>query len=78
MKETFYGFKQFIGCSWWKMDAYCTISTSQGGAEIKYLLQRGMSGNGILLAKPFRPLGTSLAWENSVLGLHDYRTCFFM
>ena len=37
--------------------------TSQGGPEIKYLLQGEMSGKGNLLAKISRPLGTSLAWR---------------
>jgi hypothetical protein len=37
--------------------------TSQGGSEIKYILQGEMSGKGSLLAKPSRPLGTSLAWR---------------
>jgi hypothetical protein len=39
------------------------IPTSQGGLEIKYLLQGGMSEKGSLLAKPSGPLGTSLAWR---------------
>jgi hypothetical protein len=37
--------------------------TSQGELEIKHFLQGGMSGKGSLLAKPSRPLGTSLAWR---------------
>jgi hypothetical protein len=37
---------------------------SQDGPEIKCLLHRGMSGKGSLLAKPSRPLGTSLAWRS--------------
>jgi hypothetical protein len=37
--------------------------TSQSGPEIKYLLQGGASGKESLLAKPSRPLGTSLAWR---------------
>ena len=49
--------------------------TSQGGPEVKYLLQGGMSGKGSLLAKPSRPLGTSLKWR-SVLSLHDHRSHF--
>jgi len=61
MKGTVHGSKQFIGCSWWKMDEYCTKPTSQGKPQIKYLLQGGMSGKGSLLANPSRPLGTSLA-----------------
>ena len=39
------------------------IQLTQGGPEIKYLLQEGMSGKGSLLAKPSGPLGTSLAWR---------------
>ena len=46
--------KQFVGCSWRKMDAKRTTPTSQGRPEIKYLLQGGLS-------KPSEPLGTSLA-----------------
>jgi hypothetical protein len=37
-----------------------TIPTSQGGPEVKYLLQGGVSGKESLLAKSYRPLGTSL------------------
>jgi hypothetical protein len=33
--------KLFIECSWQTMDAYLTVPTSQGGPEIKYLLQGG-------------------------------------
>jgi hypothetical protein len=43
--------------------------TSQGGPEIKYRLQGGVSSKESLLAKPSRPLGTSLIWR-SVLSLH--------
>lgn len=50
--------------------------TSQGGLEIKYLLQGGMSGNESLLAVPTRPLCTSLAWR-SVLSLVDLWSCPF-
>jgi hypothetical protein len=39
------------------------IATSQGGPEIKYLLQGGMFGKGSLLAKPSGSLVTSLAWR---------------
>ena len=39
------------------------IPTSQGGPEVKYLFQRGMSGKRSLLAKPSGLLGTSLAWR---------------
>lgn len=46
------------------------ITTSQVGPEIKYLLQEGMSGKGSSLAKPLRPLGTSLAWRLS-FGLRE-------
>jgi hypothetical protein len=35
----------------------------EGGPEIKYLLQGGVSEKGSLLTKPSRPLGTSLAWK---------------
>lgn len=38
--------------------------TSQGGSEIEYLLQGGMSGKGSLLVKHYGPLGTSLAPRN--------------
>jgi hypothetical protein len=38
--------------------------TSQGRPEIKYLLQGGASGKGILLAMPSGPLGISLAWRS--------------
>ena len=48
--------------------------TSQDGLEIKYLLQGGVSGKESLLAKPSRPLGTSLKWR-SVLSLCDHRSC---
>jgi hypothetical protein len=47
---------------------------SQGGLEVKYLLQGGMSGNEGLLAKPSRPLCTSLAWRY-VLSLDVHRLC---
>jgi hypothetical protein len=46
----------------------CTVSTSPGGPEVKYLLQGGMSGKGSLLAKSSRPLGTSLAWRTQFWG----------
>jgi hypothetical protein len=39
------------------------FTTFQGRPEIKYLLQRGISRKGSLLAKPSGPLGTSLAWR---------------
>ena len=45
----------------------------QGKLEVKYLLQGRVSGKGSLLAKPSRPLGTSLKWR-SVLSLHDHRS----
>ena len=41
-----------------------TVPISQGGPEVKYLLQGGMSGKESLLAKPFRPLCTLLAWRS--------------
>ena len=56
MKETVHSSKQFVGCSWWTMDAKCTIPNSQGGPEMKYLLQGGMTGKGSLLAKSSRLL----------------------
>ena len=52
------------------------MPTSQGGPEIKYLFQEGLSGKGSLLAKMSWPLGTSLAWR-TVLGPSDHGTCFF-
>ena len=39
------------------------ISIPEGGPEIKYLLQGGMSEKGSLLAKHSGPLGTSLVWR---------------
>jgi hypothetical protein len=47
--------------------------TSQGGPEVKYLLQGGVSGQESLLAKPSRPLGTPLKWR-FVLSLRDHRS----
>ena len=47
-----------------------TISHSQGGPEVKYLLQEGVSGKASLLASS-RPLGISLKWR-SVFSLCDY------
>ena len=52
------------------------VPTSQGGPEIKYLLQGGTSGKGSLLAKPSGPRYL-IRMENSVLDLCDHRTCFF-
>jgi hypothetical protein len=52
---------------------YKTIPTSQGGPEVKYLLQGGESGKESLLAKSFRLLGTSLKWRY-VLNLYDHRS----
>jgi hypothetical protein len=49
--------------------------TSQGGSEIKYMLQGGMSEKGSLLA-----LQTSrylISMENSVLSLRDHRSRLF-
>jgi hypothetical protein len=41
------------------------------GPEVEYLLQRRLSGKGSLLAKPCRPLDTSLAWRSlKSLGYH--------
>jgi hypothetical protein len=52
MKETVCGSKLFIDYSSRKMDAYLTILyQTQSEPEIKYLLQRGMSGKGSLMAK---------------------------
>jgi hypothetical protein len=65
------------GDSWWKRQSMVlncfltvrygkqmyTVPTSQGGPEIKYLLRGGMSGKGSLLAIPWGPLGTFLAWR---------------
>jgi hypothetical protein len=42
--------------------------TSQGEPEVKYLLQGEMSGKKSLLAKPSRPLGTSLKWRSALCG----------
>ena len=39
------------------------LQPPQGGPEIKYLLQEGMSGKGFLLAKPSGPLDTASAWR---------------
>jgi hypothetical protein len=54
----------------WLQTVYCLVTMengcippSQGGPEIKYLLQEGMSGKGSSLAKPSEPLDTSLAWR---------------
>jgi hypothetical protein len=49
--------------SWWRIDIYLTITTSEDGSEITYLLQGGRSGKGSLLAKPSGPLSTLLAWR---------------
>ena len=38
-------------------------SVSWGGPEIKYVVQGGTSEKGSLLAKPYGPPGTSLAWR---------------
>ena len=47
--------------------------TSQGGPEVKYLLYGGVSEKESLLAKPSRPLVTSLKWR-SVISLPDHRS----
>jgi hypothetical protein len=47
--------------------------TSQGGPEVKYLLQGAVSGKESLLDKPSRLLGTSLKWR-SVLSVCDHRS----
>jgi hypothetical protein len=57
LEETVLGSKVFIACSSWKNKS---IPPPQGGPELKYLLQEGMSGKGSVLAKPSGPLGTSL------------------
>jgi hypothetical protein len=44
------------------------------GPEIKYLLQGGVPGKESLVAKPSRPLCTSLVWR-FVLSLCDHRSC---
>ena len=49
----------------------------QGGPDIKYLFQGGMSGKESLLGKPSRPLRISLKWR-SVLSLHKHRLCPFL
>jgi hypothetical protein len=59
MKETVLGSEPFIG---FIVKNGC-VPTSQGGPEIKYLLQGGMSRKWSLLAKPSGLLGTSLAWR---------------
>ena len=58
-----------------KWDAYPLLRLSP---EIKYLLQGGMSGKGILLAKPLRASGSLISMEDSVLGLHEHRSHFLM
>lgn len=50
--------------------------TSQGGPEIKYLFQGGMSGKESLLAKPSRPLDIPLEWK-PVLNLRDNTQSLF-
>lgn len=40
MEETVHGSELFIDSSSWKMDAYHTVPTSQGGSEIPYGLVR--------------------------------------
>jgi len=48
------------------------IQLTQGGPEIKYLLQEGMSGKGSLLVKPWRGhLDTSLIWRTLCSVLRD-------
>ena len=64
MKETVRGSKQFICLLFVVKNGFImTIPTSHRGTEIKYLLQGGVSGKGIVLAKPSGPLGTSLPWR---------------
>jgi hypothetical protein len=73
--ETVHSSKQFI----FMTENRCIkpYSTSQDGTDIEDFLQGGMSEKGSLLAKPSRPLGTSLAWRNFCVCLHDHRTLFF-
>lgn len=76
MTETGHGSKLFIDCSWWKMNAYLNLPTSQGASEIKYHLQGGMTGKASLLAKQASRYLSSM--ENSVLGLPEHRSYFLM
>ncbi|EDL30679.1 mCG148064 [Mus musculus] len=64
-KETVHGSKQFIFMA--KSECIKPYPTSQGGPEIKSLLQGVMSGKGSLLAKPSGPGGTSLTWRTLFL-----------
>lgn len=52
-----------VWCVGWFIIENGCIPPPQGGPEIKYLLQGGMSRKGCLLAKPSGPLDTSLAWR---------------
>jgi hypothetical protein len=61
--------------SWWKNECVKPYPTSQGGPEIKYLLQGGMSRKEAYWLSPQARHVISL--ENSVWGLCDHRTYFF-
>jgi hypothetical protein len=61
-------------CSWWKRQSLVPVCwlflmengcmpASQGGPEINYILQGGMSRKDSLLAKPSGLLGISLVWR---------------
>ena len=52
------------------------IQLTQGGPEIKYLLQEGMSRKGSLLAKLSGLLRYLISMKNSVLGLSDHHRSF--
>jgi hypothetical protein len=43
MKDAVQDSKMFIDYSWWKMDAYPSILSSQVGPEIKYIWKGGWS-----------------------------------
>lgn len=58
MEEIVLGSKLFIDCLSWKNGC---IPHLQGGPEIKYHLQEGMSGKRHSLATPSGPLDASLA-----------------
>jgi hypothetical protein len=49
--------------------------TSQGGPEVEYLSQGGVSEKKGLLAKPSRPLRYLIKMDISVLSLQDHRSC---
>lgn len=41
MKQSMVLKELFIGCSWWRMDAYCTVPTSQARPEIHTFCRKG-------------------------------------